>query len=210
MIHPNTELRFISPEVGYGVVATRLIPMGTITWALDGIDRVYAAEEITAMAPPYREILDKYCYRDSGGGFVLCWDHAKYVNHSFRSSCITTAYNFELAVRDIHPGEELTDDYGYLNLSEPFEALPEPGTGRTRVMPDDLLRYHGMWDDQLKEAFRHFLAVDQPLAWLIEPRYRDTVAEVAAGRKAMDSILHCYFDPERAGYSRSAGREAGS
>ena len=32
MIHPDTELRFISDEVGYGVFATALIGRGTITW----------------------------------------------------------------------------------------------------------------------------------------------------------------------------------
>ena len=32
MIHPDTELRFISPEIGFGVFATKLIPQGTITW----------------------------------------------------------------------------------------------------------------------------------------------------------------------------------
>lgn len=32
MIHPDTELRFINPEIGYGVFATQFIPRGTITW----------------------------------------------------------------------------------------------------------------------------------------------------------------------------------
>ena len=31
MIHPDTELRFINNVVGYGVVAKKLIPKGTIT-----------------------------------------------------------------------------------------------------------------------------------------------------------------------------------
>lgn len=38
MIHPNTELKFISNQVGYGVVATSFIPAGTITWVLDKLD----------------------------------------------------------------------------------------------------------------------------------------------------------------------------
>lgn len=29
MIHPDTEVRFISNEIGYGVVATKFIPKGT-------------------------------------------------------------------------------------------------------------------------------------------------------------------------------------
>ena len=39
MIHPHSELRFFSPEVGWGVYATRFIPKGTITWVgvADGV-----------------------------------------------------------------------------------------------------------------------------------------------------------------------------
>jgi hypothetical protein len=38
MTHPKTELKLISNEIGYGVVATDFIPAGTITWALDKLD----------------------------------------------------------------------------------------------------------------------------------------------------------------------------
>ena len=197
MIHPDTELRFISPEKGYGVVALKLIPKGTITWAFDLFDQVFTPAQVAAMDARHQAIVDKYCYKDHDGCQILCWDNARFVNHSFRSSCISTAYNFELAVRDIQPGEELTDDYGYLNVDAPWDCLPEPGTRRTRVMPDDLLHFHKEWDAQLIEAFRHFNNVAQPLAWLIEASYRDKVQSIAAGRADMDSILNCYFDPQK-------------
>jgi uncharacterized protein len=58
MIHPNTELRFISPEVGYGVVAREFIPKGTITWVLDELDREFTPEQFNAFDPAYQEILD--------------------------------------------------------------------------------------------------------------------------------------------------------
>jgi SET domain-containing protein len=195
MIHPDTELRFISKEKGFGVVAKKLIPKGTITWAFDTLDMVFTPAQVAALEPPFKPTLDKYCYRDHKGNYILCWDYARFVNHSFRSSCISTAYNFELAVRDIQPGEELTDDYGYLNVEEPWESLPEPGSERTHVRPDDLLNYHEEWDAQLREAFRTFKAVDQPLAWLIEEQFREKVKLVATRKAEMDSILACYFDP---------------
>lgn len=37
MIHPDTEVRFINPEKGYGLVATKFIPKGTITWVQDDL-----------------------------------------------------------------------------------------------------------------------------------------------------------------------------
>ena len=193
MIHPDTELRFISPEIGYGVVATKFIPKGTITWIFDPLDQVFTEDEIRKLAPMFREKLHTYSYRGPDGDFILCWDNSRFVNHSFRSSCMSTAYNFELAIRDIHPVEELTDDYGYLNVTEPFECLPEPGTNRTMVMPDELLHFHEQWDAQLIDAFKDFNKVPQPFIDLIDPQYRKKVQDVAAGREKMDSILNCYY-----------------
>jgi uncharacterized protein len=197
MIHPHTELRFISPEIGYGVVATRVIPKGTITWALDKLDQVFTQQEVDKMDKVYKDILHKYSYRDNHGDLVLCWDHSRFVNHSFNSSCITTAYNFEIAVRDIQPGEEITDDYGYLNCFEPFECLPEPNTNRTRVMPDDPLHFYKEWDEKAMEAFCFFNRVSQPLAFLIDPVYRKKVTAIASGIEPMDSTLNCYYSADR-------------
>lgn len=193
MIHPDTQLEFISPEIGYGIVATKFIPKGTVTWILDPLDQIFTPGKISKLHPFFQEKLNKYSYRDANGDFILCWDNSKFINHSFHSNCITTAYNFELAVRDIHPGEELTDDYGYLNVTEPFACLPEPGTTRTMVMPDDLLHFHTEWDEKLKDAFKNFNNVAQPFLDFIDPTYKDKVREVAAGRAEMDSILNCYY-----------------
>ena len=176
MIHPNTELRFINDEVGYGVVATQFIPKGSITWAYDQLDRSFTPAQVHAMDDVYKNILHKYCYRDNQGNQVFCWDISRFVNHSFHSNCISTAYNFELAVRDIYPGEELTDDYGYLNCSEPFACLAELNTTRTHVLPDDLLHFYKEWDSRLKAAFNHYDQVNQPLGFLVEPSCRHKVA----------------------------------
>jgi hypothetical protein len=197
MIHPHTKLKFISPEKGYGVVATHFIPKGTITWVFDPLDQVFTPAQIQELPPVFRDIVDTYSYRDNKGDYILCWDHSRFINHSFHSNCISTAYNFELAVRDIYPGEELTDDYGYLNASEPFECLPEPGTTRTKVMPDDLLHFHKEWDDQIKSAFTYFNQVTQPLGSLIETQYQEKVKQIAAGHAEPDSILNCYYQESK-------------
>ena len=145
MIHPKTELKFISNQIGYGVVATKFIPAGTITRALDDLDREFTPAKMKKMNSLYQNILETYCYRNNKGNFVLCWDYGRYVNHSFKSNCMSTAYDFEIAIRDIQPGEELTDDYGYLNVSEPFKGIDE-GTRRKTVYPDDLLNHYQTWD----------------------------------------------------------------
>lgn len=192
MIHPHTELQYISEEIGYGVVAKQFIPAGTITWALDKLDREFAPEALHAMEPLYQEIMETYSFRNSHGNYVLCWDHGRYVNHSFNSNCLTTAYDFEVAIRDIHPGEELTDDYGYLNISEPFRGKNE-GTRRKIVYPDDLLKYYKIWDKKLFKAFKKIPGVAQPLKQLISDPIWDEVLDICAGHGEMKSILCNYY-----------------
>lgn len=192
MIFPKTELRFISKQIGYGVVATEFIPKGTITWALDALDREFTPQEVSTMDAKYQKILDFYTYRNNRGNFVFCWDFGRYVNHSFNANCISTAYDFEVAIRDIHPGEQLTDDYGYLNITEPFEAEDE-GTERKIVYPDDLVRYHKEWDEKVKAVFPLITELNQPLRTYITEEVWQKVEKIASGKEEMLSILSCYF-----------------
>src|SRR5688500_15049812 len=133
MIHPDTELQFINDKIGYGVVATKLIPKGTITWALDKLDRIFTPTQVASLDQLYQQVLDKYTYRSAEGNHILCWDNARFVNHSSKSNCLTTAYEFEIAIRDIAAGEGLTDYYGYRNLEEPFQVVTEPGSNRDSI-----------------------------------------------------------------------------
>jgi uncharacterized protein len=193
MIHPDTKLKFIDKTTGYGVVATKLIPKGTITWVLDELDREFSPGQIEKLDPIYQEILDTYTYRNNKGNFVLCWDHARFVNHSFKPSCFTTAYDFEIAIRDIHPGEQLTDDYGYLNLTEPFKPSNE-GTRRKIVYPDDLLRFYKAWDKKILPGFKLLNKVDQPLQKLIEKHRWKKINDILEGKRKIDSLLTCYYN----------------
>lgn len=192
MMHPHTELRFINEGIGYGVVATKFIPKGTITWVQDELDQVFEPAQVEKMHPEVQKLVDKYSFRNNQGKLVLCWDLAKYVNHSFNSNCLSTAYDFELAVRDIHPGEQLTDDYGYLNVSEPFVAHDE-GTERKAVFPDDLLHYHKEWDEKLSQAFERFEKVDQPLQQLVPQQHMGRLRERLQNHQPVDSILNLYY-----------------
>jgi hypothetical protein len=191
MMHPDTEIRFISEEIGYGVVAKKIIPKGTITWVQDELDQIYTPKQVGMMEKLAQQMIDKYTFRNNKGNFVLCWDLAKYVNHSFKSNCLSTAYDFEIAVRNILPGEELTDDYGYLNITEAFEAKDE-GTVRTIVYPDDLLHFHKEWDADLEDAFVHFDKVEQPLKDLISAEIQHKMKSILEGHEKMDSILNLY------------------
>lgn len=163
MLHPDTELRFINPTIGYGVFATRLIPAGTITWARDELDQVFTPPQVSARAPHLREILDRYCFYDGEGNWILCWDLARFVNHSCDANCLSAGFDFEIAVRDIHPGEELTDDYGTLNLTEPFECHCGAPSCRGVLHPEDPQRLVDEWDTRVRAVFSRLSLVEQSL-----------------------------------------------
>lgn len=192
MIHPHTVVEYIDNEKGYGLVATRPIPRGTITWTLDHLDRVISPEEMARHDPRYLDILMKYSFRNNRGEYVFCWDNGRYINHSFNANCCLTPYNFELAIRDIAAGEELTDDYGYLNIIEPFEAAPEGGDRRV-VYPDDLLRYAEVWDKKLAAAFPDMTLIEQPLHRFLEQDVLRILHDIREGRTEMLSIRACYY-----------------
>ncbi len=197
MLHPDTEVRLVSPEIGHGVFATKSIPKGTLVWVQDPFDQVFALNQVRSYPPPYQEILERYCFRDRDGNWIFCWDNTRYMNHSFQSNCLTTPYGCEIAVRDIDAGEELTNDYGCVNVIEPFDALPEPHSSRTRVCPDDLLRYASQWDKQLEESYRHFCEVAQPLAPILTIDQLGQIELIATGNIKPDSIARCYYDENR-------------
>lgn len=196
MIYPKTEIKFINEAIGFGVVATEFIPAGTITWVLDKLDRQFSPEEFDNMDTLYQNILDIYTFRHSNGNFVLCWDNARFVNHSFKSNCLTTAYDFEIAIRDIQVGEQLTDDYGYLNITQPFLATEED-TERKIVYPDDLLRYYQVWDEQLRSVFHRIPSLPQALKDILPNKIWEEIEAVVAGKKEMESILKNYYPQKK-------------
>jgi uncharacterized protein len=163
MIHPDTELRYVNDIIGYGVFATRHIPRGTITWVRDEFDQAFSADQVLDMRDPYKQILGRYGYIDRHGDTVLCWDHARFMNHSCDASCLSAGYDFEVAVRDLVPGDELTDDYGTLNLEASFECACSLPQCRGQIEPEDSGRNADRWDEILRAAFPSIRDVTQPL-----------------------------------------------
>lgn len=193
MIHPDTEVRFIDEEKGRGLFATRFIPCGTITWCLDPLDREITPVELDSYDERFREILLHYSFRNNKGNYVFCWDNCRYTNHSFKANCCLSPYDFQLAVKDIQPGDELTDDYGYLNIIEPFEADAEGGD-RTIVYPDDLLRYSDRWDSQLAAALPRIMRLKQPLKQFLPSQTWQTLQAIRDQRIKPLSVRTCYYD----------------
>ena len=191
MIHPCTELRYISDQVGYGLVATCLISRGTLTWVRDELDQVFPPSYGSQLPPLLRERLETYSFRDRQGNRILCWDQARYVNHSCRPNCVSADFDFELAVRDILPGEELTDDYGTLNIDSPFTCYCREAQCRALILPDDVLRQAVRLDRWVVEALPFVNTVEQPLWPLL--REPEKLQRVLKGERKLPSLATHYF-----------------
>ena len=172
MIHPGTELRFVNAAIGAGIHASRPIPQGTLTWVLDPLDRMLTPAAVAALPPAYHPLVEKYSFRDAAGVFILCWDHARYVNHSCDPNCAGTRYGFDIAVRDIAPGEQLTNDYATLNLlpHESFACNCGAATCRGWVEPESPgAARNAAREASLATALGKLGMVPQPL-WDLAPR----------------------------------------
>ncbi|MFN7925612.1 MAG: SET domain-containing protein [Bryobacteraceae bacterium] len=185
MLHPATELRHVSRAIGWGVYATELIPKGSITWVFDDLDQIIRPARVPKLAPQLREHVHKYSYLNGRGERVLCWDHSRFINHSCRATCLSPGFDFEIAVRDILPGEELTDDYGTLNLEEEFECLCGYPECRQRIGPDDFAANGERWDRQVADGFGYIQRVRQPLWDLV--REKEQIERVVSGQAKLPS-----------------------
>lgn len=164
MIHPHTTLKWINDTVGNGVVATQLIPAGTVVWTLCALDNMFSHSSVLSMPKASRDIVLEYSYVDQDGQYVLCWDLGRYVNHSCNPNMMSLDFHSEIAIRDIQPGEELCCDYGVLN----YESNLSCGCGSqncrgTIKSTDAKLQSDSSFLDTVKEAVRKAKGLPQPL-----------------------------------------------
>lgn len=168
MIHPHTCIRHINDEMGYGIFATRFLPKGTITYVKDALEVEVTQEAYQNLPPIFRQTVDKYSYIDENGTRIVSWDMAKYVNHCCNCNTMSTGYGFEIAIRDIYPGEEITDEYGLFNMGEDMFVHCQSEACRGLVQAIDIDRYFEKWDRDLIAALENLDLVEQPLVPLLQ------------------------------------------
>lgn len=189
MIHPKTELRFLGEPVGYGVFATDFIPQGTIVYVKDSLESVVSPTDYLLHSKAVQDVIEKYSYIDEQGNRIVSWDFAKYVNHCCNCNTISTGYGFEMAIRDIHPGEQITDEYGIFNLEEPMDLVCGEKCCRKRIEPSDFDRYYQQWDEKIRTALPQLFSVEQPLMSFVDA---ETRAEVDTFFKQPESYKSVY------------------
>jgi hypothetical protein len=183
VIHPHTELRAIDDSIGHGLFATKRIPRGTITWTLDALDQRFSPERLAELGPDYTELMEHFAYPNGSGDLILCWDLARWMNHSCNPTALSTGWDIDFALRDIEAGEQLTTDYASLNVEASFECLCGEPSCRGTISAADFEPMAEGWDKKLREAAVLALSVDQPLwSWVANPD------EVRAGCRNPETI----------------------
>lgn len=165
MIHPHTRLVFIDEVVGNGVIATRNIPRGTITWVLDDLDRSFTDTDLNGLPSCYNHLIDRWTFHDGHGRRVLCWDHGRNLNHSCAPNCGGSEFWFEIALRDIEAGEQLTNDYAtlYMHTGESFLCRCGAPGCRGRASNEHESTVVAAINEQLGDALGILELVEQPL-----------------------------------------------
>jgi hypothetical protein len=91
------------------------------------------------------------------------------MNHSCRPTCGGTDLGFEVALRDIAPGEQLTNDYVTLHIeaNEGFACRCGEPTCRATIEPHEAVSAGLL--DEIRVAVLASADVAQPLAELLVP-----------------------------------------
>lgn len=197
MVHPDTTLKFVNPIIGSGVFATEFIPKGTLTYVKDSLEIDLSPAQYVKHAKAMRDVIDKYSYIDENGHYLISWDNAKYINHNCDPNTISTGYGFEIAIKDIYPGDELTDEYGIFNLEHGFKCECGSPACRKSVKPEDLDTYYSDWDEKIVPALDQFDKVQQPLAAFLPEDLINQLKEFLADSRQYKTVHSLRYSKEK-------------
>lgn len=189
MIHPDTELKHVNKDIGHGVFATTPIPKGTLVYVKDLFEIQFTPEQFDSLDHEYKTLAQKYSYTDENGVRILSWDHAKYINHSCDCNTISTGYGFEIAIREIAEGEEITDEYGLFNFEHELGLICHCTNCRKVLHTDDIDTYYAEWDTRIQEALQCVRDVEQPLWKFLDSETKIALMNYLNGHENYLSVL---------------------
>lgn len=128
-IEEYTEVK-LSDIHGLGLFAKKLIPKGTIWWyarpqdvliiSKDQFLILDSSHKTSQMRDFLHNILTYSYYEREFDSLIFCLDNSRFVNHSFNANSGASEDENEfcaVAIRDIQPGEEITEDYSKYTFS---------------------------------------------------------------------------------------------
>lgn len=194
MIHPNTEVKMVNPQIGLGVYATQFIPKGTILYVVDDMELIYPKDHQMLRNDKYRSHIEKFSYTDQYGNRIVSWDYAKYINHYCDFNSISTGYGFEIAIRDIEAGEQITDDYGALNIEREMECGCGKSNCRKIIKPNDVVTYAAQWDQLIISALDKLKTTEQPLFPYIDEETKNNLENYLTTKSNYHSVSGLFYN----------------
>ena len=193
MLHPATELRYVHAKIGYGIFATAPIPTGTLVWVADDLDLVIRGDQVADLPELMRNDIRKFSYRNKDGSYTLPWDLARYVNHSCDANVRDLGYVGGIAVRDIHPDDEITGELSTAQ-GEPFVCHCQSAQCRGTVHGrQDIQEYWQRWDERLRGVLHLVREVPQPILRCVKKdAYSQAIIQTLLG--AGESVLPSHKD----------------
>jgi SET domain-containing protein len=103
---------------GLGLIAAEFIPCGTVVWRLEPSFDIPLTQQQLDKLPAIAQLnIRHYGYFDERlERFVLSGDDDRFTNHADDAD-VRFCGDHAMAVRDIRPGEEITDSYAELGKS---------------------------------------------------------------------------------------------
>jgi len=98
---------------GVGLFAAQFVSKGKKTLKMKPkIDLVITASEYKKLPKTFRKNIDHHIYRCKfTKKWIFCTDDARFMNHSSKPNIRTVRGMYDVSLRDINEGEELTVDY---------------------------------------------------------------------------------------------------
>ncbi|MFX0105174.1 MAG: SET domain-containing protein [Candidatus Hodarchaeota archaeon] len=123
---------------GLGLFAKKFIPKGTIWWharpediliiSKDQFLTLESSQKTSQMKDFFYNLLTYSYYERDLDALIFCLDNSRYVNHSVNanSGASEDENGFcAVAIRDIQPGEEITEDYSKYTICSWLEKYKE-------------------------------------------------------------------------------------
>lgn len=152
---------------GKGLFAAVFIPAGTIICFECKNCKVSSQEEISKLDEPKRSFLLEHAYKRDDGNYLIPCGYEIYLNHSCNSNILDSGLGFDIVVRDINIGEEVTYDYRQFYEDSSYELIcfcNEENCSKIvrciHPIPEELKNF---WNNKIKKTLPLIKQVPQPL-----------------------------------------------
>lgn len=152
---------------GFGLFAAEFIPKGTIVYYYGCDDTHLSKEEFQSLPKEKKEQFYSYGVEDEAGDWLLTNGDANHSCDANILSLFVDSLYCDIAVKDIHVGDEITIDYGLFYSSIPWSMRCNCGSSICRETivngPFVDIQTQTLWFSRISEASSRIFSVKQRL-----------------------------------------------